>query len=296
MHRIRNTLVCFVVGAISLAPALTAAETLVLTDRDDGIYGSLTSTISDAVGGRDNLYSVYALDSVDSDWDDELPKDDITSVITVGSASMRWLAQADWQVDSLSLLTTKEQYLDHFDSGNSQHSVIYLNQPLSRIVEVGQRILGKGTHFIIFDERRSAVEKDMLLGSRITYSPLVGDSVIQSIRQLETHKNYAIVALPSHTAFTPITIKNTLISAYKAGIPIIGYSQSFTRAGALFSVHADLEALDREVSLWLDENRAPRHRSSVYYQVTTNPQIAKSLGFRLSPPWDSERVNREATP
>lgn len=282
-----------------LAPLCLNAQPLIISDGSHGIYEQLVKDVFEQYQEDGIEPIIYALDqphSAPSQHELSL----IDEVVSIGSGAMKAIFEyKSLEVPSLSLLTTKESYLEQIAENPRDaalRSVIYLNQPLNRIVHVGKSVFEDPVEYIIFDNKRFQQQRDIIHQQVITYKPLVDNTVIKAIRNLDSTPQKAIIALPSHTAFTPITIKNTLISAYKAQIPIIGYSQSFTQAGALFSVHSDVERLPDEVRLWRESRHRQSQRASRYYIVSINHQIARSLDIELAPKWQKERVHLEGSP
>ena len=75
--------------------------------------------------------------------------------------------------------------------------------------------------------------------------------------------------------------------AYKMKKPVIGFSASYTRAGAVASIFSTPEQIGRQSGEWLLDMRAKKTVSHTqypkYFTITTNPNIQRVLRLeRLS--------------
>lgn len=111
-----------------------------------------------------------------------------------------------------------------------------------------------------------------------------------------------IIAPADSSLFTRDTIKPILMAAYRQQRVFIGPTPAVVRAGALASLHVSPEMLAIEVA-----ERIRRHQKDgrwgaaarvTRFDVTTNPQVARSLGLRLPDPEELTRQWRmeESTP
>ncbi|MDX9767553.1 MAG: hypothetical protein RBT51_09455, partial [Ectothiorhodospiraceae bacterium] len=59
----------------------------------------------------------------------------------------------------------------------------------------------------------------------------------------------AIIAVPDPALYNRDTIVRIMLTTYRLGVPIIGYSESMLRAGALLAIHPDPVGMGREAAL-----------------------------------------------
>lgn len=95
------------------------------------------------------------------------------------------------------------------------------------------------------------------------------------------------IAVPDRAIFNRSIAKWVLYLSYRKKIPVIGFSRSYTEAGALASVYSNPVDIGRQggerVAQWLTIGNEGLNGDAypIYYQVLTNPTVARSLGIRL---------------
>lgn len=97
-----------------------------------------------------------------------------------------------------------------------------------------------------------------------------------------------ILALPDHEIYNPKTVKTILLQSYRKRIPLIGFSRSFVKAGALAAIYSTPEQIAGQVSdlvqQWLEQGSLsggvtfPRD-----YHVLINNQVSNALQLDLPP-------------
>lgn len=94
-------------------------------------------------------------------------------------------------------------------------------------------------------------------------------------------KSDVLLGLDDPDLYNPKTAKNLLLSSYSRQLALIGPNAGFVRAGSLASTYSDQsdwlaildELLDRPPASW------PRNYYPPRFKVTSNPQVARSLGI-----------------
>jgi putative ABC transport system substrate-binding protein len=93
------------------------------------------------------------------------------------------------------------------------------------------------------------------------------------------------LALPDNAVFTPASLNNMLIAAYRQRVPVLGYAATHVRAGAVLALHTEPHQAGREVALLarrvLAERRVPAAGPARLWSVGLNDQVARSLGLVL---------------
>lgn len=98
----------------------------------------------------------------------------------------------------------------------------------------------------------------------------------------------ALFAIPDPEIYNRNTAQNILLTTYKSHIPLIAYSSSYVKAGALFSVYSTPEqfafqAADIAVDFLLNGKTLITDGSyPQYYSVQANYPVARSLGIEIS--------------
>lgn len=98
-----------------------------------------------------------------------------------------------------------------------------------------------------------------------------------------------LLALPDPVAFSRSTAQSIFLTSYRYRDPVLGYSQSLTRAGALLSLHSTPEQVARQAADWIERywlpgSALPDPASPNSFSITVNEQVARSLGISLPSP------------
>ncbi len=95
-----------------------------------------------------------------------------------------------------------------------------------------------------------------------------------------------LLALPDADIYNRQTARSILLTTYRRGIPIFGYSEAYTRAGALLSLHStpdDFARHNAEILSGLIQGQENQQRLIYpkYFNVTVNQTVAKSLNITI---------------
>ncbi|MCK5922360.1 MAG: hypothetical protein KAG66_15550, partial [Methylococcales bacterium] len=92
----------------------------------------------------------------------------------------------------------------------------------------------------------------------------------------------ALVALPEHAIFNSSSLRTVLLIAYGYAKPVIGYSRSYVKAGALITTYSTPMHIMRQVfELWPElivEDTALVNYPK-YFSIEHNSSVARSLGL-----------------
>lgn len=120
-----------------------------------------------------------------------------------------------------------------------------------------------------------------------------GENLVSALeRVLSRSKVFIAYADPEVSNRT--TAQHVLLTSYRHGIPVIGYSRAYVRAGAMMAVYSKPEQYARQVAEIVRDSLAsnrplPEPRFPKYFSVEVNPNVAHSLNIRLKPVAEIER-------
>lgn len=99
------------------------------------------------------------------------------------------------------------------------------------------------------------------------------------------HRADAIICFPDASLYNSATIGALVSASLRSKVPIIGFSEGFVRAGALFSVYPDYEIVGRQTAIALLAvlaGRNDRQEWSVQkFKVAVNARVARLVDFRV---------------
>lgn len=187
------------------------------------------------------------------------------------------------------------------DNGNRLASAIYIDQPIERQAAMirlafpaAQRVgvLLSASQSGLLGELQAAMGTQGLV---LTSAILAKDE--QLITPLESVLSDAdlLLALPDPAVFNRNTAQSILLTSYRYRDPVLGYSRSLTRAGALLSLHSSPAEIGRQTAEWVSNallgsmTRLPAPAYPAYFGISINEQVARSLGFTLPPEAELEK-------
>ena len=185
--------------------------------------------------------------------------------------------------------------------GRRGQSAIYLDQPFERQALLIRLALPdvRRVGVLLSAEQSGVIGEldDALRAQRLSlvYATLTGDERL--ITPLETVLSEAdlLLALPDPLVFNRNTAQSLFLTSYRYRDPVLGYSRSLTRAGALLSLHSSPAQIGRQAAEWvksaLQEGsvRLPPPAYPRYFSVSINDQVASSLGVTLPSEADLEK-------
>ena len=135
---------------------------------------------------------------------------------------------------------------------------------------------------ISFSRLRTAAQKK---GVKLQEELVSSERELAMAIQNLTAKTEVILATPDPDVYNPQTIQSILLTAYRARIPLVGFSPAYTRAGALISLHSSVGQLAEQtaevVKVIGAGGAVPGAQSPRLFEISINRQVARSLGFDL---------------
>lgn len=215
--------------------------------------------------------------------------------ITLGSKATRKALASSNSKKVLALFITRKSYQEISKKYNRKKSrgfsAIFIDQPVSRQLKLIKSAFPDKKHIgvAVSSESRTHIPELVKTGSdlglRIHIETLPDpDSIHHIIRKL-AENNDLILALQDSNIYNKYTIQNILMTTYHAGIPVIGYSKPYVKAGSLMSIYASIDDMARNTSEVLKNmvrtKLLPKPDYCKYYSIELNTQVAGSLGIKL---------------
>lgn len=167
--------------------------------------------------------------------------------------------------------------------------VIYLGQPAARQLALSRVVTGNKPRVGLVVGEYSRHEADGLIkaaqsaGIELNIKESSSkEAAIEDMRQTLMDSDIYL-ALYDTTILNRHNAKWLLYMAYKMNKPVIGFSASYTRAGAVASIFSTPEQIGRQSAEWLiamlNKRPVPMSQYPEYFSVTTNPAIQRILHF-----------------
>lgn len=281
--------------------APTPAIWIVVSDQERVPYARFVDTLQSAVQLPAQTFLVTTPDAalqIAGNGRSPMPR----LAITVGTRAAATLCARQLDIPVLLTLIPKPTYdtslgLACNDNAVS-HSAVFLDQPLARQAAAVRLTLPHHPRaaMLLGPESRTQRAKILSALKRAELEPVLidVDRVADIFYALEraAAPGTVLLALPDPLVFTARTASHILLGAYRYRIPVVGYSESYARAGALLAVFSSPEQMAQQVSEIVRraiQNPAaalPPPQYPKYFSVTINRQVARSFGLTL--PSDAE--------
>lgn len=226
---------------------------------------------------------------------------DARMVIPVGVRALRAVVAAPPAAPVLAALVPRQAY-ERVVGGapGKRFSAVFLDQPFARqfallTIAFPERrrvgvLLGNESRLLLSLMQRPAEQHGLALVEATAESERAILLTLQTILAAAD----VLLAVPDPAVHNSGAIQNILLAAYRRGIPVVGFSPAYTRAGALLSLHSSPAQLAEQVASVAAEVLAghalPPPRWPREFQVSVNRQVARSMAIEL--PEESILVQR----
>lgn len=288
-------LLCLFPAAVGMASwlapevAVAAGRVVVVLSQEGEAYRQVADAIEQglaAAAGSDVTLSVGVAAPADAHPD---------LVVAVGDAATEQALVRYPKGPLLSVLVPSDRYRDDTKgrAAGGRVSAIFLDQPLSRQVDLIRVALPGRTALGVVVGPDSAHQLEELR-SRATARGLAvqaakmaaGDNPVNVLPQVLTDGG-VFLALADPAVFNRRSIQSILLTTYHHRVPLLGYSASYTKAGALISLFSTPAQIGREAAELIVKMSAsgrwelpPPHHPR-YFSVTVNDSVARALGLDL---------------
>ncbi|WP_455198408.1 ABC transporter substrate-binding protein [Kaarinaea lacus] len=265
---------------------------IVIPSSDSIIYSRAIDSIKETINHENLSLEIVPIDNLE----DSLfaVKNEIDLIVPVGQLALEVVMERFPDKPVLASLVTRLGFygaLNNTPGKNNKVGAIFIDQPLERQLLFTRLALPKHKRLGFLISRKY---KDLLpdfnsvvrIYKHHTEIYENGDNLIQSLSRAMENSD-VIVALPDTTIFNRRNTHNILLSTYRKFIPLIGFSKSYVRAGALAAIFSTPNLIGEQTgelintfSKWPTLEKVPRSFSR-YFQVSVNNKVARSLG--LSP-------------
>ncbi len=222
--------------------------------------------------------------------------DQDTLVVAVGKNALAYASQLDTRIPIIAALIPKLSYVQILGSSsrNQQNmTAIYIDQAYTRqfslikaifpnIKNVGV-LLGPSSQLAASDLQYAAEQQYLSLNIK---NVMADTDLHHQLDQVTTNKQ-VLLAVPDPLIYNPDTAQTILLSTYHRMAPVIGFSQSYTYAGAIASVFSKPEQYANDVahlilSLNPTNTNLPPAAGPSQFTIGINRQVAKSLEINIA--------------
>lgn len=296
---VRNSLIF-----LCILPSLSLAEILNITlipSSSSDAYTTTAEYIKTTIknnGGTSIKVRTIAIEDIFSEKDSLSNTTDI--FLPIGQRALQEILKYSKETPVLATLISESGFLriigkDGIPNKPENIGAIFIDQPLERHLLFSRLALPKASRFgfILSSGNRNTIHRlNSLVDNDIHHIELLnpGDNVISALSNIMDDSD-VIIALPDPIVFNLRTTRNILLSTYRKRIPVIGFSKSYVKAGALAAIYSTPESIGKQtgeyISLiakqYLQQGRTlPLDRSHAkYFTISVNKKVSRSLGMPI---------------
>jgi len=279
---------------LPLTAAALDGVTVVLSE-EGGAYAQVADKLRAVLsqqGGTARLpVKVMALKEGDS-----LRADPGQLLVAVGTGAMEALALKNLPQPVLNVLVpraafekTARQSSRLSDPRN--FSAIYLDQPWARQFALIRHALPGRTKVGILlapnsAELASALSAAAKAAGFVAIIEMVdGEADLLPVLKRLLGESDVVLAVPDPLIYNRNTVQSILLTTYRHQVPLLGFSPSYVKAGAIAAVFSVPEQIGQQaaeiIQRLVAERRLPLPLPPRYFSVGVNAQVARSLGIGL---------------
>jgi hypothetical protein len=257
----------------------------IVQSEDGGPYAEFSNTLHKILSGRGLAY-------VDIDLAKPIPNSGL--VIGVGMKAATVVAASN-ALSVLNVLIPKagyEKLLRDFPHRAELHtfSAIFLDQPVHRQVHLIHAILpdkhNVGLLYSSLPEELAELRKELTEHGLSLHDQQVDPALpLREALQDVLRSSDELLALPDAVIYNSGTIRNILLATYRSGVPLIGFSPGYVKAGALCAVFSTPEQIAAQAAVIIhqfgDAHVLPAAQYPQEFEVMVNEQVARSMGLQI---------------
>jgi len=275
------------------------AESIAILQSDDGaMYQELAQSLKTALGARDpgHRWSVSTLPAESASTTISRQKPDL--IVALGVNALKISAQQPENIPTLVLMVPRNTYEAHLARliplvKRAQFSAVYLDQPLERQLKAIRLALpyakrvgvvtGPTTRTYLNELKRAAERLGLTL---VTRHAAEENEVMPALRDV-TDEADVILLLHEPLLVQGGKLQTILLNGYRARVPVVAYSDSLVKAGALLAVQSNTVQIAAEAASVIQSffehggMRAPVSTYIKQFQVSTNPWVSRSLDLSV---------------
>ena len=226
---------------------------------------------------------------------------EIELVVTFGAEAFESVLKSNIQKPVLSILIRKntfQQLLNQYQRNTEDKqypvSAIFLDHPLQRQLNLIRLLFpeidGKGSIGVLFGPNSIHQQEELLCiaeDNHIRLSTIYVNNFENPVAVMDAFLDEVrvLLALPDSRIFNPHSARGILLAAFHKQVPLIGYSQSYVKNGALVSLFSSTKQIAQQTAqailTTLDQNQLPPAQYPKEFVVEINYQVARSLNINM---------------
>lgn len=294
-HTVRLYIVRFLLCislCLSSEIALAWSSITILTTNDTSSVNDFVNQLKQEV---DNLNGIKVhLSNSESGLSINIPKD--TLVVAVGTQALKYASNLDERTPVIGVLVPKLSYetiLSESKRQPNRFSAVYLDQPFTRQFSLIKAIFPNINSIGVLLGPVSQFQSNDLQSAAKKFNMNVEIKLIENATELHdgleqvTSGKQLLLTIPDPLIYTRDTAQTILLTTYHRQAPVIGFSQSYAKSGAIAAVFSSPKQYASEVTniiktLQKDYVSLPPAQAAGQFSIEINRQVARSLNIRIA--------------
>ncbi|MBI3221938.1 MAG: hypothetical protein HYZ46_02410 [Nitrosomonadales bacterium] len=216
---------------------------------------------------------------------------DTDLVVTVGVKAAE-LVSANTRLPILAAMIPSSKYAELSEKHARPLSAIFIDQPWARQISLLQAALpghhkvsvlhSSDTRTDITGLRKKLTER----GYKPVFKALRSNATLYADLEEAMENSDVLFAIPDNAIYNSGNIRNILLSTYRRRIPLIGLSQAYVNAGALYAIFSTPEQLAAQSSkaavAFAKSAKLSEPQYPELYTIAVNQEVARTLGLNIS--------------
>ncbi|NOZ37791.1 MAG: hypothetical protein GXP11_06960 [Gammaproteobacteria bacterium] len=285
---------------VSLGAHADALHVTLIPSRDNGAYQRVIDAIAAHIDKQSQHTILLKIISLD-DFRQHSAEVDQTAdlLIPIGIRATDRVIQHAGSTPILATLVPRSSFNANLKKRTAEMppdsprsiSAILLDQPISRQLNLTQLLFGNvkrigiplGPDSQSMRDEIERIARQLKLSIEIENIEPTENLIHQLSRLLD--RSDVLLALPDPAIFNRRNVRYILLSTYRKRIPVIGFSQSYVKAGALAATYSSPEQIGKQTAeaiIALQEKPAYKFSAAIppkYFSVAINKQVARSFGY-----------------
>jgi putative tryptophan/tyrosine transport system substrate-binding protein len=225
-------------------------------------------------------------------------------IVPVGIKAARFVAENhSGQAAVLTLMVPRSagERLDWPASlGRRKTSFVYIDQPVPRSLDLVGEVFPKAHRIgvVVSSENagisrmlsQEAGRRQLSLNLETVASP---DEVAAALNRV-LQESDVLLLVPDAMVINAANAQNVLLTTYRHRVPVVGFSQGLSKAGAVVSVYSSPSQIGRQGAQmalrWLENGDLPGPQPASEFSLSFNSHVARSLGVALP---DENEIRRK---
>jgi len=287
---------CFLLFPQNIQARETSDNILIVYQKSQGFSQQLISHLQKnmlANGYKTDTFILPSNDSSEKLHALKIKKSKL--IIAIGSQTTQSLLNANIKTPILSTLIPRHVYKSLQLKHKNKHnwSSLLINQPIDRQFHLISAVLGKNKKTaVLLGPYTKDLNKSLIKASTKTAHPIQIQEIENSDQLPETLESFkgsidVMLTIPDPVVYNKNTLRNILLSSYRHKLPLIGFSQSYVKAGAIAAIYSEPKQISRQITSIIKSffNRGSFNKTVYYpadFSVALNKNIARSLGIKLA--------------